>query len=95
MPFELVLTEKVEKVLADLDSDPPKLKKVNKCFGKLEENPRQTGLHSHPYDAIAGPLGEKIFESYVENNTPSAWRAWWYYGPEEGIITIADLGPHP
>ena len=96
MPFELILTEKVEQVMEDLSrSDPAKHKKVEKCFAKLEDDPRQSGLSSHPYDNIKGVLGERIFESYVENHTPSAWRAWWYYGPGEGTITVADLGPDP
>jgi hypothetical protein len=95
MPFELILSEKVEGVLLDLERDKPKLKKVEKCFAKLEDDPRQTGLHSHPYDDIVGPLGKKIYESYVENHTPSAWRVWWFYGPEDGTITVLDLGPHP
>jgi hypothetical protein len=95
VPFELILSEKVERVLVELARDRPKLRKAEKCFAKLEEDPRQTGLSSHPYDEIVGPLRQKIFESYVGNNAPSAWRVWWYYGPEEGTITVADLGPHP
>jgi hypothetical protein len=97
MPFELLVTEKVEKVLAKLEKgDQAKLKRVEKCFAQLEEDPRHPGLSSHGYDEIAGPpLGEKVFESYVENHAPSAWRAWWIYGPSEGQITVVDLGPHP
>jgi hypothetical protein len=96
MPFELNLTEKVEKVMDGLRKrDSERLKKVEKCFAHLEEDPHYPGLSSHPYDDIKGPLGEKVFESYVENHTPSAWRAWWIYGPGEGIITVVDLGPHP
>lgn len=95
MSFELVLTEKVQRVLDELQRDPAKLRKVEKCLAKLEEDPRQSGLSSHPYDDIRGPLGEKIFESYVENHTPSAWRVWWYYGPEQETLTVFDLGPHP
>jgi hypothetical protein len=95
MAFELILVEKVEEVLRDLERDQPKLKKVEKCLAKLEQDPRQSGLNSHPYDEIKGPLGQKIFESYVENHTPSAWRVWWYYGPDEGTLTVVDLGQHP
>lgn len=95
MSFELILSAKVDKVLADLERDPPKLRKVERCLAKLEGDPRQTGLNSHPYDEIKGRLGEKIFESYVENHAPSAWRVWWHYGPEDGVLTVFDLGPHP
>jgi len=36
----------------------------------------------------------------VENNTPSAWRIFWRYGPNEGekgeiaVITVVSIGPH-
>ena len=95
MPFELILTANVEATLEGIERDPPRLRKVQKCLAKLENNPRQSGLNSHPYSQIQGPLGEKIFESYVENHAPSAWRVWWYYGPEAETIVIVDLGPHP
>jgi hypothetical protein len=96
MAFELILTERVDRNMAELRKrDPAKLKKVAKCFAQLEHDPRQPGLSSHPYDEIKGPLGEKVFESYVENRTPSAWRVWWIYGPGSGEITVVDLGPHP
>ena len=36
-----------------------------------------------------------VWESYVEQDTPAAWRVWWYYGPAKGEITVVDLGPHP
>ncbi len=36
-----------------------------------------------------------LWESYVENKTPSAWRVWWIYGPADGQITIVTIGPHP
>jgi hypothetical protein len=94
MPFEIIVTEKVDKVVAGI-RDPAKLKKVEKCFAQLEENPRHPGLSSHPYDDIVGLLGERIFESYVENHAPSAWRVWWFYGPGPDEITVVDLGPHP
>ena len=36
-----------------------------------------------------------VWESYVEQDTPAAWRVWWYYGPAKGEITVVDLAPHP
>lgn len=36
-----------------------------------------------------------MWESYVENNTPSAWRIWWFDGPGDEVITVVDVGPHP
>jgi len=32
---------------------------------------------------MAGPDGEELWESYVENNTAAALRVFWYYGPDE------------
>lgn len=29
----------------------------------------------------------KIFQSYLENNTPAAGRLFWAYGPDSGDIT--------
>jgi hypothetical protein len=34
----------------------------------------------------------------VENNTPSAWRIFWRYGPDEEqqkVITVLAISPHP
>jgi hypothetical protein len=43
-----------------------------------------------------------MWDSYVENRTPGAWRIWWMYGPDEirddqavAVITVLDIGPHP
>src|SRR2546427_7869 len=47
-----------------------------------------------PPQAIASH-GLKIFQSYLENNTPGAGRLFWAYGPEKGDITILAIEPHP
>jgi hypothetical protein len=46
---------------------------------------------------MIGPKGEDVWESYVENNTPLAWRIFWCYTPDGGIqiITIVAITPHP
>ncbi len=54
-----------------------------------------TGLHSHKYHSITGPNGEDVWESYVENRTPGAWRIWWIYGPDADTLTVVTIGPHP
>lgn len=98
-PFALLYTREAEKVLEDLRASKQyvtKLKKVRKAQGLLEQaGPRQLGLHSHDYQAIPGPGGVTLWESYVENRTPSAWRIWWIYGPQPDQITIITIGPHP
>jgi hypothetical protein len=96
MPFELVETQKVTETIEALERrDQRKHRRVVKCLALLEQDPTYPSLNSHPYEAIEGPLGEPIWESYVENNTPSAWRIWWFYGPNTGEITLVDLVPHP
>ncbi|MGQ0717546.1 MAG: hypothetical protein ACT4NP_09575 [Pseudonocardiales bacterium] len=44
----------------------------------------------------------KVWDSYVENRTPGAWRIWRMYGPDEirdnqtvAVITVLGIGPHP
>jgi hypothetical protein len=44
---------------------------------------------------LSGPNGEKVFEAYVENRTPGAYRIFWYYGPQSGEITVFAMTPHP
>ncbi len=98
-PFKLLYTSEAERVLNDLRAQrqyEPKLKKVRKALRLLAEaGPRHPGLHSHDYQSIPGPGGATLWESYVENRTPSAWRIWWIYGPDDGQITIVTIGPHP
>lgn len=98
-PFSLLYTREAEKVIDDLCAKQQyvkKLKKVRKALRLLEQvDPRHPGLHSHDYQSVPGPGGATLWESYVENKTPSAWRIWWIYGPEDGQLTIVTIGPHP
>lgn len=41
------------------------------------------------------PNGEEVFESYAQNNTPGAYRIFWYYGPKRKMITILAITSHP
>ncbi len=97
--FKLKLTGEVLEILADLDSKPAeqaRCKKIKKALGNLEvRGPHYPGLHTQRYFRFKGPKGEIAWESYVENNTPSAWRIWWSYGPSQGEITVFKVGPHP
>ena len=72
-----------------------RLRAVRKALGYLELNPRHPGLHTHPFTSLVGAKGEKVFEAYAENNTPSACRIFWHYGPGEDEITILAITPHP
>ncbi|MBO6066464.1 MAG: hypothetical protein J6P36_08610 [Lachnospiraceae bacterium] len=70
-------------------------KKLGKTMRMLSENPRHPGLESHEIGALSNRFGAKVWESYLENNTPSAGRVFWVYGPNRGEITIVGLEPHP
>jgi hypothetical protein len=70
-------------------------KKLNKAIQLLESDPRHPGLRSHEIEALSRRAGERVFESYIENNTPAAGRLFWLFGPSRGFITIIGLEPHP
>lgn len=70
---------------------------VAKCLALLQSNPRHPGLHTHEFESIENPFnkGEKVCEAYAQNQTPSAYRVFWCYGPGKGEITILKIAPHP
>jgi hypothetical protein len=70
-------------------------KKLLKTFHHLSINPRYPGLNSHEIDPLSKIAGIKIWESYIENNTPAAGRIFWAYGPDKGEISILGFEPHP
>jgi hypothetical protein len=96
MRFRLLLTSEAKDVLKQLAiSDPSKHKKVLKTLGLMETNLRHLGLKTHKYDSLKGPKDEEVFEAYVENRTPGAYRVFWFYGPKNAQITILAITPHP
>lgn len=96
MPFKLLFTSGSRDQLKELEqADARKLKKVRNCLGKLENNPRHPGLQTHEYDELSALYGCKVFEAYVENNTPGAYRVFWHYGPQRDEITVVAITPHP
>lgn len=77
------------------------MKKLAKTVLLLSSNPRHNSLQSHEiddltrrYEKISG-ISCKVWQSYLENNTPAAGRLFWVYGPGKGEITITGLEPHP
>lgn len=98
-PFVLLYTPEAEKILEGMrvkQQYAPKLRKIRKALRLLEQaGPRHPGLHSHDYQSVPGPGGVTLWESYVENKTPSAWRIWWIDGPSDGQLTVVTIGPHP
>lgn len=82
--------------LAASQANRARLKKLAKAQRLLtEQGPNYPGLSTHQIRDRSGPHGEPVYQSYVENRTPSAWRIWWMYGPGEDEITLLDAGPHP
>ena len=96
--FEILLTNQAIIHLKKLESDrslSKRLKAVRKALAYLQANPRHPGLNTHKYTSIEGPNGEDIFEAYAENNTPAAYRIFWYYGPKKNQITVVAITQHP
>ena len=96
MQFRLEYQPEAEETLVNLQqTDPKKYKKVLKTLGLMQTNLRHSGLKTHKYDSLSGPDEEEVFEAYVENKTPAAFRVFWYYGPGKNVITILAITPHP
>jgi hypothetical protein len=72
-------------------------KQIVKCLSLLSSNPRHPSLATHEFSSIPHPYknGAKVFEAYVQNQTPGAYRLFWCYGPSKGEITIIAITPHP
>jgi hypothetical protein len=96
MQRELIFQPPALETLARLEAeDKKKLLKVRKTLGLMEADIRHPGLKTHKYHGLAGQGGEEVWEAYVENNTPSAYRIFWHYGPGQGGITVIAITPHP
>ena len=70
-------------------------KKMGKAMYHISQNPRHTGLETHEISSLTKRYGIKVWQSYLENQTPAAGRIYWVYGPDRGEITIIGLEPHP
>ncbi len=72
-------------------------KQVAKAIEHLKANPRHPSLNTHEYTSLTNPYDAdgKVFEAYAQNKTPGAYRIFWCYGPEKGVITILAITPHP
>ena len=98
MKFSLNFTLKAKESLKNLKESPSlqkRFKAVKKSLGFLQSNPRHKSLETHQYYSLKGPKGEKVFEAYAEQNTPAAYRIFFYYGLGKGELTIFAITPHP
>lgn len=69
-------------------------KAVKKTIELLSANPRHNSLQTHEFTSLKGPKGAKVFEAYAEQNTPGAYRVFWYYGPFKNQLTIIAIVKH-
>ena len=77
---------KTKHLAGTASKDEEKLYKlIGKAMRLISENPRHPGLQSHEISLLTARYGMKVWESYLENNTPKAGRIFWVYGPEKGI----------
>jgi hypothetical protein len=88
------LTSRKENNLLDKDEE-KFLKKLAKILGYLSQNPKHNSLVSHEIGVLSKRYGMKVWQSYLENNKPSAGRIFWVYGPGKTDITIIGIEPHP
>ena len=95
--FEIFLSETASSQLDILRSDQTyviRVKAVEKTLRFLT-NPKHPGLQSHEFSSLHGSHGEKVFESYAQQNTPAAYRIFWHYGPNRKQITVVSITAHP
>lgn len=105
MQRQLRFTREAEARLNELGANPSRRnlhKQVLKTLGLLELNTRHSGLHTHEYQSLTGAKGERLWEAYVQNDTPGAYRIFFHYGPDEAhgrkrgaVITIVTIAQHP
>jgi len=80
--YGLIFTPQADADLREIETNPAKrkiLKAVRKTLGLLETNLRHPSLQTHEFTSLKGPSGEKVFEAYVQQKTPGAYRVFWYY----------------
>jgi hypothetical protein len=96
--FTLLFTPEARKHLRELESDPSRLKQlkaVRRSLGLMESNLRHPSLNTHNYEELTRQMGKDVFEAYLEQRTPAAYRIFWCYGPGRREITILAVTPHP
>jgi len=98
MNFFLSFTKSAKQDLKELKCSAhleKRFKAVCKALKFLAEDPRHPSLQTHQYFSLSGPNGEKVFEAYAEQDTPAAYRIFFYYGRTRGEIVVFAITPHP
>ena len=74
---------------------------MEELWNRLEEKHRTGSANKNEeklrrqMGSLSARYGLRVWESYLENDTPKAGRIFWCYGPEKSDITIIGLEPHP
>jgi hypothetical protein len=96
MIFRIEFTREAKEQLLALEKNHSgKYKLVRKALGLLSINPKHPSLNTHKFSKFKGYEDMEIFEAYVENNTPNAYRIFWFYGYGKNVITAVAIIPHP
>ena len=106
MHRELRFTPTADEKRKKIENDPALkgvLKQVRKTLGYLETNLRAKSLQTHKFESLTRRYKREVFEAYVQQDTPGAYRVLWHYGNDEidkngkriPIITVVDIIPHP
>ena len=96
--FQIRLTREAQNQYDHLKEDKGLMKRhkaVQKALQFLKHDPRHPRLQTHKFTSLKGPNGEDVLESYAEQDTPAAYRVFWYYGPDKKQITIIAVTSHP
>ena len=71
-----------------------KFKKAKRAIRVMREvGPSHPSFCTHQMENLKGPGDAQIWNSYVENKTPQAWRMYWVRC-DDGSIQIVSIGPH-
>ena len=96
--FRLKLTPRALEQRELLErSDVARAKKLTKALRFLITDPKHPGLGAHKFESLKGkaPDGGDMWVAYVENNTPSAWRIFFFYDRRDpGLIYVTSIEPH-
>jgi hypothetical protein len=97
MRRELRFTPAAREALVALEVDRSKValfRQVRKTLGLLETNLRHPSLQTHRFRSLRAPDGGDVFEAYVQQHTPAAFRVFFCYGPRSHGGPAPYCGPY-
>jgi hypothetical protein len=96
--FKITITPEFKQQLSIIEKDPAHTSlefQVKAAITKLAHDPKYKGLNSHKFSSLNEKYNCEVWESYIQNNTPGAWRLFWRYGEGKNEITLLLVTPHP